>query len=228
MPLSSATARWRCTEVANWPYRVVPAEYPAERPFEADRVDSRRSLVGRALAVAPCSTMKLRTTLCVAAALSAMTASCLAPGQYRIYRVAAAVAEQSTGCFPSSPGPDITGDSSTFRSGQTFAIYAADSDVFFMDLEALTLEGTKDGSDLSFHGESVDVQNLGGDTTLTVTTVMDVNVEIEGKKISGSSTLDVTQSCSGMNCPMPANSQCITTQSFRGSEVKDVELEHQV
>lgn len=158
-----------------------------------------------------------------------MSASCITPGQYRIYRIATADAEESTGCYPSAPGVDITGDSTTFRTGQTFAIYAADSDVFFLDLEDFSLEGSKDGSDYKFTGESVDVMNLGGDSILTLTTSVVINVEIEGKKVRGTSTYDVRQSCSGgMNCPSPSSTQCITTQSFLGSEVKDVELEHPI
>ena len=172
--------------------------------------------------------MKLRTSLCLGAGLAAMTATCMTPGQYRIYRVAAAEAEQSTGCFPSPPGPDVTGDSSSFRTGQTFAVYAADSDLFFMDIGEFTLEGTKDGSDFAFKGESVDVQDLGGDTTLTTTTVMTVDISIEGKKVSGSSTLEVTNNCLGPACPMPATSQSITTQTLRGAEVQAAELEHPI
>lgn len=173
--------------------------------------------------------MKLRTSLCLAAGVAAMSASCITPGQYRIYRIASSSAEQSPGCYPSAPGVDITGDSTTFRTGQTFAVFAADSDIFFLDLEEFSLQGDKSGSDYKFTAESTDVMNLGGDSILTVTTAAVINVEIKGKKVRGTSTFDVRQSCSGgMNCPNPSSTQCITTQSFLGSEVKDAELEHPI
>ncbi|MCX4240663.1 hypothetical protein [Paraliomyxa miuraensis] len=167
-----------------------------------------------------------RRSLCLVAGLSAMTATCMTPGQYKIYRVAQAEADQSSGCYPSDPGVDVTGDSTTFRTGLTFAIFAADSDTFFMDIAGVSLEGTQNGSEYSFKGNSVDVMTIAADTTLTVTTDTVVDVEIKGAKISGSAETTITQECSGPGCPMPANSQCITTQDFLGAEVKGAELEY--
>lgn len=173
--------------------------------------------------------MKLRTSLCLVAGLSALTATCMTPGQYKIYRVAQAESEASSGCFPSPPGQDVTGDSTTFRSGLTFAIFAADSETFFMDLEGVSIEGTKDGSEYSFKGEAVDVMDLGGDSFQTVTTITTVDVEIKGAKITGTAETDISTSCAGgMNCPDPASTQCITTQEFQGAEVKGADLEHPI
>jgi len=157
-----------------------------------------------------------------------MGASCMTPGQYHVFRVASSSAENSPGCYQSAPGPDITDDSSTLRTGQTFAIYAADSETFFLDFDTFSLAGTKDGSDYTFTGESVDV-SLVGDSTLRVTSITTLTAEIKGNKISGTSTLDVTSSCTGgMSCPNPATSQCITTVDFAGAKVKDVDLEHTI
>lgn len=154
--------------------------------------------------------------------------SCMTPGQYHVFRVASSSAEQSSGCFPVAPGPDITGDSSTLRTGQTFAVYAADSETFFLDFDTFSLVGTKDGSDYTFSGESVDV-SVPGDSTVTVTTVTTVEAEIKGNKITGTSVIDVTQSCTGgTSCPSPASSQCITTVQFQGAKLKDVDLEHPI
>ncbi len=172
--------------------------------------------------------MKLRTTLCLGAGLAAMTATCMAPGQYRVYRVASTTAGLTMGCYPSAPGVDITGDSSTLRTGQTFAVYAADRDTFFLDFETFSLAGTKDGSDYAFTGEDVDVMTV-GDSTVTVTTITSINAEIKGKKISGTSVVDTISHCSGgTSCPNPSSSQCITTVAFQGAEVKDVDLEHAI
>jgi hypothetical protein len=172
--------------------------------------------------------MKPSVVIFAGALVSLTSVTCMTPGQYHVFRVASSSAEQSSGCYPFVPGPDITGDSSTLRTGQTFAIYAADSDTFFLDFETFSLVGTKDGSDYTFTGESVDV-SLAGDSTVTVTSVTTLEAEIKGNKISGTSVLDVTQSCSGgTSCPSPATSQCITTVSFQGAKLKDVDLEHPI
>jgi hypothetical protein len=178
--------------------------------------------------VAALRPMTLRTALCFGAGLAAMTASCMTPGQYHVFRVASSSADQSAGCFGGSPGPDITGDSSTLRTGQTFAIYAADSETFFMDFDTYSLTGSKDGSDYTFTGQTVDVQTV-VDSTVTLTSVTTIEAEIKGNKISGTSTVDVTSNCSGgMNCPNPASTQCTTTVDFQGAKVKGVDLEHAI
>ncbi len=157
-----------------------------------------------------------------------MTATCMTPGQYHVYRVASTTAELSAGCYPSAPGIDITGDSSTLRSGQTFAIYAADQDTFFLDFETYSLAGTKDGSDYTFTGENIDAMTV-GDSTLTVTTITTVEAEIKGKKISGTSTVDTSSRCSGgMSCPNPSTTQCVATVAFQGAKVNGVDLEHPI
>lgn len=193
---------------------------------------SRPTPIGVPLAHPPSTYGSLRlmkrATLCLGAGLAAMTLSCMSPGQYHVFRVASSSAELSTGCFPSAPGPDITGDSSTLRTGQTFAIYAADSETFFLDFDMFSLAGTKDGSDYTFTGESVDVMTV-ADSTITTTSVTTIDAEIKGAKISGTSVVDVTSNCSGgMGCPMPPSSHCVTTVEFKGAKVKGVDLEHAI
>ncbi|MEM9461997.1 MAG: hypothetical protein AAGF11_48005 [Myxococcota bacterium] len=179
--------------------------------------------------------MLLRKSCMGLVGLTALVASCqIKPGEYRVYRVANEDTVESTGCYPSDPGEDITGDSTTVRVGQTFGIFAADSDVYFLDFEMASLAGSRDGKDYSFSGETVDVMILpdpagGAESRFTSTSILDVNLTIDGKKISGTSVLEVTTSCTGgAQCPDPANTTCTTTTNFQGSEVKDVELEHGV
>jgi len=174
--------------------------------------------------------MNLRTSLSMAVlGLATLAASCqVKPGEYRVYRVANQDTEESNGCYPSPPDIDVTGDSTTVRVGQTFAVFAADSETYFLDFENLSLAGNRDGNAYSFNGETVDV-TLQGDSTITMTSILDIDLTIEGRKITGTSTLDVSSTCTGgMACPDPANTQCITTTKFDGSEMKDVELEHGV
>lgn len=179
--------------------------------------------------------MTLRNSCLGLVGFAALLASCqIKPGEYRVYRVANEDTVESTGCYPIDPGPAITGDSTTVRVGQTFGIYAADEETYFLDFEMASLAGTRDGKDYSFNGETVDVEILVDPTnqmesTVTSTSILDVDVTIEGKKISGTSVLEVTVNCSGgTSCPDPANTVCTRTTTFQGSEVKDVELEHGV
>ena len=164
--------------------------------------------------------------------LVTLAASCqIMPGQYRVYRIANEETDSSGGCFPSTPGVDITGDSTTVRAGQTFAVYAADAETYFLDFEGFSLAGVRDGGDYSFTGEIVDVMLLGPmqDSTQTVTTVYDVDLTIAGKKITGSTVEEVRSECSGgMSCPNPASMVCTRTTEFQGAEIKGVELEHGV
>ena len=170
--------------------------------------------------------MALHRSWMVAMGLCTLLASCqVKPGEYRVYRVANEETMESNGCYPSPPGQDITGDSTTVRAGQTFAIYAADADTYFLDFEMISLVGIRDANEYSFHGETVDVSTQAG-PTVTTTTIADVDVTIEGKTISGVSTVEITTNCSGMGCPDPANSVCTRTTEFQGSELKDVELQH--
>jgi hypothetical protein len=205
-----------------------PARTGLAPPGPHEKVGPWRFLLDHRPRVAALRPMKLRTALCFGAGLAAMTASCMTPGQYHIFRVASSSADQSSGCYGGSPGPDITGDSSTLRTGQTFAIYAADSETFFMDFDTYSLTGSKDGSDYTFTGQTVDVQTV-VDSTVTLTSVTTISAEIHGNKISGTSTVDVTSNCvGGMSCPDPASTQCVTTVDFQGAKVKGVDLEHAI
>lgn len=188
---------------------------------------ARPALAGPSAASGTLRRMKRRLVFLAGAGVALMGASCMTPGQYHVFRVASTTAEQSAGCFPGGPGPDLENDSSTLRTGQTFAIYAADNETVFLDFETFSLAGTKDGSDYAFSGESVDVSTQ-GDITITVTSVTTVDAEIKGNKISGTSTLDVTSTCVGASCPGSATSQCISTVSFQGAKVKGVDLEHTI
>jgi hypothetical protein len=167
----------------------------------------------------------LRNLTATVALLTVSTSlGCITPGTYRIYRVAQSSTESSAGCFPGGPPADSAGDSSTFKSGMTFAIYAHDSDTFFLDLADESLQGKKDG-DYTFEGTSIDV-TPDPDATTRVLHNGKVKLDISGRKISGTTTVEDSMSCTGANCP--AAFQCITTTKFEGSEIKDVDLEHPV
>jgi hypothetical protein len=166
----------------------------------------------------------LITGLVAAATLS----SCLTPGKYRLYRIANAKSEMSPGCFPDGMIPESEAfDTTTFKTGATFAIYAADSDVFYLDMDTVSVEGEKDGiGAYKFKGDEKDYEPF-GDGNIITTTILTVKLEKSGRKVTGTSTQDVQVVCSGdQNCPNP--SQCITKTSFEGAEIEGVELQHGV
>lgn len=145
------------------------------------------------------------------------------PGQYRIYRVANSTTVFSPSC--GAPSDSEAQDTSTFRTGVTFAIFAADTKVYFMEFGEVVLEGDREGSDYAFSGTDVDVEPS-SDNTVTTTHTVSVDVTIKGKKISGTATDDLRVTCMGNNCP--EGSMCTATTDFEGSEIKDVELQHPV
>lgn len=168
-------------------------------------------------------------TFFVGLAAVATFSSCLAPGKYRFYRVANAKSEQSPGCYPNGQIPESEAfDTTTFKTGATFGIFAADSDVFYLDMDTVSIEGSKDGiGAYQFKGESVDLEPFGANGSITTTTKVTVKLEKSGRKVSGTSTEDVTVLCSNdQNCPSP--SQCVIKTDFEGSEIEGVELEHGV
>ncbi len=169
------------------------------------------------------------TTLFIGLVAVATSSSCLAPGKYRIYRVANAKAELSPGCFPNGQVPESEAfDTTTFKTGSTFAIFASDTDVFYLDLDTESIEGEKSGmGEYKFQGESVDIEPFGMNGSIQTTRKLTVKVEKSGRKVKGTSTEDVTVLCSNdQNCSQP--SQCVAKVSFEGSEIEGVELEHGV
>ncbi len=161
-----------------------------------------------------------------------LLSSCLMPGKYRLYRVANSKTESSPSCYGGMIPPSIAQDTDSFKTGSTFAIFAADSDVFYLDVADQTVQGEKKKlGEYEFAGTSVDVEPSGDpnvQATTTTTTKLTIKLEKSGRKVSGKSTLDVNVVCVGGDCPMGINSQCTQNTSFEGAEMQDVDLEHSV
>jgi hypothetical protein len=159
----------------------------------------------------------LKPALIVTASLLTLGLSCIMPGQYRVYRVANSTTVYSPGC---PDLPDLQ-DTTTFRSGQTFAIFAADTKVYFLDIGAgegsVTVEGSREGRDYTFEGVDRNVDSDGNATIHSLT----VELSIKGRKVEGTSTTE-----DQVTAPDPY--LCIKETDFEGSEMKDVELEHPV
>ncbi len=160
----------------------------------------------------------------------------LSPGDYRIYKMAFQTATESLGCFAkNTPDPNISSDSNSTLSTDTWVMTTDTSDNVFLDLGKVTLQGTPTDAGYTFKGEVVDVQFEANDSTRTketFTTTTTIDVTIDGKSIGGSTTGTVAYRCSTPSatkaCPNPLPSDCSTTNKFSGTEVDDVELEYPV
>ncbi|MCA9663412.1 MAG: hypothetical protein KC486_34095 [Myxococcales bacterium] len=168
--------------------------------------------------------MKLRSSILALGMLVGIGGCQVAPGQYVIIRVANADTAVSDSCYVDNMVPDGEKDDRTdFRTGGSIAIFAADSETYFLESDnmgvATSIEGTRDGGDYSFSGEDIDVE-----AEYTITTTVDVDLTIKNKSVIGSSVW--TQQCSGNNCPVLPS--CVRTTDFVGTIVNGVELEHGV
>lgn len=169
----------------------------------------------------------------VAALLGTMFAGCggLSPGEYVVYQVASTEQTQSDGCYQNSiVPPDVAFDSSSFRDGFTFVLFAGPEDTYFLDADDDILEGTADGDVYSFEGESVNIEFSGPDGTgdkYESTSRTSVEITVDGSLVNGTVKTRTTERCTGTTCnPLPPD--CSRTAEFVGIEVEDVKLNHEV
>lgn len=169
----------------------------------------------------------------VAALLGTMFAGCggLSPGEYVVYQVASTEQTQSDGCYQNSiVPPDVAFDSSSFRDGFTFVLFAGPDDTYFLDADDDILEGTADGDVYSFEGESVNIEFSGPDGTgdkYESTSRTSVEITVDGSLVNGTVKTRTTERCTGTTCnPLPPD--CSRTAEFVGIEVEDVKLKHDV
>lgn len=170
------------------------------------------------------------------AALSSTACSDIEPGDYVVYRIASTSESLSDGCYyPNGESPNIEDDSSTMLASGTIILYAGVDETFYLDLGSATLDGVFDGAEDAgdmyvFEGQVVDVEWTSPDGTgdrWTTTTSTDVEMAIDGALVTGESKAKTSYKCSGTNCGDVPPSCTITTE-FVGTEVEDVDLQHQV
>lgn len=165
-----------------------------------------------------------------------LTTGCggIGPGDYMIYRVAYSGAK--TVCVGDEPNANEASDTNTFVTSSVLHLYAGADDKFFLEMgdiagiSGTSLAGSADGDVYTFSGKSFDVDfsdpsGQGDKSERTVTT--NVKMTVDGAAVSG--TLGATSE-SKFTCADPTNCQpersCATTVQFSGSEVEDVELQH--
>lgn len=156
----------------------------------------------------------------------------LAPGDYVIYKVALDEPSKSSGCYYPETGPDpnTKSDSSTARAPATWILTAGPDDVFYLDTGKAVLEGQASGDGYTFDLKTTDVNYDNDDpsqTKRTDTESVSVTMTVDGNAVSGTVTDKISHKCSGSNCGNPIPS-CTSSTDFTGSEIDDVELQHQV
>ena len=158
------------------------------------------------------------------------------PGEYRVYRIAMLPETLDANCYAGGNDPNLSEDTTTFFNVSTFAIFASDSDTYFLEFGSDALTGTRDKNDYSFAGDSTDIQILSPDPLVKSTTRVIANIEIslEGDEAFGTYVRTVAQGCSdgsepGDNCEsFGDNTECTVNGTFFGTWVKDAELEYPV
>lgn len=163
-----------------------------------------------------------------AAGLMAPLSACqVKPGEYRVYKIAMLPATLGADC-----GVDVDPrDYTTFFGAGTIQLFATDADDYFLEwsdgTNTAVVVGTRSGTDYTFAGDEVIVEDPSDDTTINETRTLDIVLSIQGYKISGD-FVSFTSSICGGDCDAFTNTQCTITGSFVGSEIKDVEFERGV
>ncbi|MDC0716879.1 hypothetical protein [Nannocystis bainbridge] len=159
-----------------------------------------------------------------AVGLSASLSACsVKPGEYRIYKITALPQQMGADCG-TNPDPR---DSTTFFGASTIQIFATDPDDYFLEYGTDVIIGSRSGTDYTFEGDEVLVEDPIDGTTVTTTRSLDVAISIKGYKITADYVSFTSTVCGG-NCDGFENAQCTVTGSFFGAELKDVELERPV
>lgn len=161
------------------------------------------------------------------------------PGDYVVYRVASTSSKLSDGCYFDYQGADanVRQDSSTLKSSTTFVLYAGVETERLLDIGPVTLDGEftgefTEGEVYEFEGKTVDIEFANPDGTgsgakRTTTVETNVDLTVDGKLAFGEVKIKSTWSCNGEGCgQMPP--ACTETIEFVGTEVEDVNLEHDV
>jgi len=166
--------------------------------------------------------------LALAAALCGVSGCGLGPGDHVFYRVAADLATQDAGCFQNNMIPDsVASDKSTLDGSATLILYITGDKVAELDTGAAVVEGAKTDTGYKFTGQTVDVEFPFGSnqTKTTQTTMLTIDLHIDGSTVTGTSVTVISNKCEGAMCPPDFNTRsCTQTSKFKGVEIDDAEV----
>lgn len=187
-------------------------------------------------AAAFCTLRDMHKHLACLLLLAATTAGCqVKPGEYRIYRLTLnpVVARE---CSPAEvTNADHTMTTTLFGTGLV-AIYAADTDTYFLETGTTALLGSRDGTAYTFTANNTTIDNwkttdgYSRNFTATRTNDTEANLELKGKGLTGTVLYVEDVQCGGstMDC-VTANAvplHCESVIEVFGTEVDDVDIEY--
>lgn len=138
------------------------------------------------------------------------------PGDYQLYRVAAAEATLGDEC-----GADDDGDSNSIRDGSTVMLFfsGGDAEGVFLDLGGSVLEGAETDDGYTFSGNIIDNTD-NGDSVTTVRTDITVDLTFDGDTVNLATSARVELTCSG-ECMGFEPTTCTSTGTAVGVAVDE-------
>jgi hypothetical protein len=157
-------------------------------------------------------------------------------GDYWVYRVGETAAVWTDGCYypETSPPQNLVSDSTTVLNSLTVVVYHTGDSSRVFDNGQISLMGTEADGNFAFIGRSDDATFLGDDgegAVLVATTMHTVNMAIDGRTVTGSTSELVTTRCefltptpAGEFCPNPPVPECQRDTQWFGVQLDDVRL----
>lgn len=161
-------------------------------------------------------------------------------GDYWVYRVGETAAAVTDGCYypETSPPQNVVSDSTTVLNSLTVVVYHTGDSSRVFDNGLVSLRGKETDGKFSFTGRSDDATFLGDDgevAVLTATTMHTIDMTIDGRTVTGSTSELVTTKCefltptpAGEFCPNPPVPDCQRDTQWFGVQLDDVRLSEQL
>lgn len=169
----------------------------------------------------------------------------MGPGDYIVYKVSIDGGKQSQSCFaPDGPDANTYNDSNNALGNALWVLTIGPSGDYYLDVGGApigaggqgfagkkVLAGKESGDGFSFTAKDVDVNYDSGSNPATRvrTETSEILLSMDGSSVSGTITNKVVRQCTGTleQCNNTPPS-CTTKFTFVGSEVDDVQLEHEI
>ncbi len=133
-------------------------------------------------------------------------------GDYLVYRITAPEAKLSGDC------QNDPNEKTTFQNGSTVIMYAVSGegdDTYYLDVGSTVLTGATADEGYTFTGNTTRVDDNGG-ATVTTKTTLTVTVVDDGDQVSGTFTSVQETTCSGNGCDFFDVGKCTASSSYVG------------